>query len=101
MVWLPTLRAVVVNVATPPLNVPLPIGVPPSRKVTDPVGPVIGTVGAAPGGTTATVAVKVTDWPRLEGFSDEVTAVVVSALLTTCGLPVNAPELPTKFASPP
>src|ERR1035441_9938347 len=100
MVWLPTLRAVVVNVATPPLNVPLPIGVPPSRKVTDPVGPVDGEVGFDPGATAATVAVKVTDWQVTEGFTDDVTAVVVLALFTTCGFPVRKPGLALKLGSP-
>jgi len=45
----------VVNVAIPPLNVPVPIGLPPSRNVTVPVGV------PAPGATGETVAVKVTD----------------------------------------
>jgi len=31
-----------------------------------------------------TAAVKVTDWPKTEGFAEEVTVVVVSALLTVC-----------------
>jgi hypothetical protein len=92
---LPTARADVVNVATPPMIVPDPIGPPPSRNVTVPVGV------PAPGGTAATVAVKVTDWPKTEGFTDEVTAVSVLALLTTCGLPVSEPVLPLKFPSPP
>lgn len=55
MVWLPTVNAEVVNVATPPLSVPVPMGLPPSRKVTVPVGV------PAPGATGETVAVKVTD----------------------------------------
>jgi hypothetical protein len=39
-------------------------------------------VGApAPGGTGATVAVKVTDWPAVEGFTEETTLVVVAAWL--------------------
>ena len=77
MVCGPAARAEVVNVATPPLSVPESIGLPPSRNVTDPVGVPV------PGATAATVAVKVTDWPNTEGFWDEVTAVVVLALLTT------------------
>jgi hypothetical protein len=48
------------------LNVTVPVGVP------------------APGETAATVAVKVTFWPFAEGFCDEVTLVVVFALLTVC-----------------
>src|SRR5207247_204946 len=52
------------------------------------------------GATGETVALKVTDWPKTEGFADEVTAVVVSLLLTTCGFPLSDPVLPVKFASP-
>ena len=74
--------------ATPPLNVPEPIGLPPSRNVTDPVGVPVA------GATAVTVAVKVTAWPRMEGFTDEVTAVEVLPLLTTCGFPVIDPVLP-------
>ena len=92
---MPTANAEVVNVAIPPLSVPVPTGLPPSRKVTVPVGV------PAPGATGETVAVKVTDWPNTEGFADEVTVVAVSALLTTCGLPVSDPVLPLKFPSPP
>ena len=91
---MPTAKADVANVAMPPLKVPVPIGLPPSRKVTVPVGV------PAPGATADTVAVNVTDWPKTEGFADEVTVVEVLALLTTCGLPVNDPVLPVKFVSP-
>ena len=73
--WLPTANAEVVNVATAALSVPVPMGLPPSRNVTVPVGV------PAPGATGETVAVKVTDWPKTDGFADEVTAVVVSALV--------------------
>ena len=52
---MPTANAEVVNVAMPPLSVPVPIGLPPSRNVTVPVGV------PAPGATGETVAVKVTD----------------------------------------
>jgi hypothetical protein len=51
----PTASALVLNVATPPLSVPVPIVVRPSLNVTVPVGV------PAPGVTAATVAVKVTD----------------------------------------
>jgi len=57
-------------------NVPLPITVAPSRKFTVPDGL------PAPGDTTATVAVKVTLCPKVDGFRDEATVVVVLALLT-------------------
>ena len=73
---MPTASAEVVNVAMSPLSVPVPIGLPPSRNVTVPVGV------PAPGATGETVAVNVTDWPKTDGFTDEVTVVVVSALLT-------------------
>jgi len=42
----------------------------PSWKVTMPVGVV------DPGGTEATVAVKVTAWPKFDGLSEELTVVV-------------------------
>jgi hypothetical protein len=92
---LPIAKAEVVNVAIPPLNVPVPIGLPPSRNVTVPTGV------PAPGATGDTVAVNVTDWPNTDGFTDEVTVVEVFALLTTCGFPVSDPVLPLKFPSPP
>lgn len=92
---MPVVKAEVANVATPPLRVPVPIGLPASRNVTVPVGvPVAGATGE-------TVAVKVTDCPRGAEFCDEVTVVAVLALLITCGLPVSDPVLPLKFPSPP
>ena len=57
------------NEAVPPLSVPLPITVVPSRKSTVPVA-LLG----------ATVAVNVTDWPKLDGFCDESTVVVVAGV---------------------
>ena len=85
----------VVNVATPPLRVPVPMELPPSRNVIVPVGvPVAGATGEI-------VAVKVTDWPKTDGFTDEVTTIVVSALVTTCGLPVSESLLMLKHPSPP
>ena len=38
MVWLPDAKDEVVKVAMPPPSVPVPMGLPPSRKVTVPVG---------------------------------------------------------------
>jgi len=61
-----------------PDNVPDPILVVSSKNVTVPVG-----VPEA----VDTVAVKVTLWPNVEGFKDEVTVVVVDAggaAFTTC-----------------
>jgi len=70
MVWLPTASAEVMKVVTPPLSVPVPMGLPPSKKVTVPVGvPVLA--------TGDTVAVNVTDWPKTLGLTEEVTLVVV------------------------
>jgi hypothetical protein len=52
-----------------------------------------------PGATGLTVAVSVTDWPKVDGFTDDVTAVVVLAWFTVC---VRAADvLPLKFVSPP
>src|SRR2546422_3248408 len=75
---LPTDREEVAKVAAPPLSVPVPRVVKPSLKVTVPLGV------PAPGATGLTVAVKITDWPNTEGLAEEVTVVVVSALLTVC-----------------
>ena len=76
----PTASAVVEKVATLPEVVPVPRTVAPSLKVTVPP---FGTPGE-------TVAVKVTDWPKTVGLTDEVTVAVVSALFTVCAL---SPEL--------
>jgi hypothetical protein len=57
-------------------------------KVTVPVGLVVGEV---------TVAVNFTVCPVLEGFTDELTAVVVIAWLTVC---VAVPELGPTCVSP-
>jgi len=68
-------RALVLNVAWPPLNGPVPKVVAPSLKVTVPVGE------PAPGEFTDTVAVNVTDCPEKEGFGEALTVVVVAALV--------------------
>ena len=65
----------------------------PTEKATVPVGV------PDPGATAETVAVKITACPNIDGFTDEVTAVVVFAL-TTCGFPVSEPALPLKVPSP-
>ena len=92
---MPAAKADVVKVATPPLSVLVPMELPPSRNVTVPVGVPVA------GANAVIVAVKVTDCPKSEGFCDEVTTVVVSALLTTCGFPVKDPVLALKHPSPP
>jgi len=63
------LRELVVNVATPLLNVPDPRLVVPSKNCTLPVG-------TTPP-TSATVAVKTNGDPKGEGSRDEVTVAVV------------------------
>src|SRR6266404_5675800 len=75
--------------ACPAVSVLVANAVAPSLKVTVPVG-----VPLVP----LTAAVNVTDWPNTEGFSEELTVVVVEPLLTVC---VNAAEvLLVKVASP-
>ena len=64
------------NVALPPLSVAVPRAFEPSRNVIEPVGVPL------PGAMAVTVAVKVTDWPKTEGFVAEVTTLVVPAWLT-------------------
>jgi hypothetical protein len=67
ILWLPGERAAVEKEATPLLpNVCVERVFDPSRKATVPVGvPVVGATAAA-------VAVKVTDWPLIDGLLDEV-----------------------------
>ena len=84
----------IANVAAPPLRVPVPSVVLPSLNVTVPVG--VPLAGAA----AVTVAVKVTDCPKTEGFADEVTPVVLLAWFTTCGFVFSEPVLVAKFVSP-
>ena len=76
-VWVPTASVEVTNVAVVPETVDGAWAVPSMVKVTVPLGV------PAPGDVTAIVAVNVTDWPNTDGFTLEVTAVVVLALLTT------------------
>jgi hypothetical protein len=70
---LPTGKLEVDKVAEPLLSVPDPKRVVPSKKLTVPVAV------PAPGETAATVAVKVTVWPKAEGLAEDVNAVVVLA----------------------
>ena len=53
----------------------------------------------APGDTAATVAVKVTGWPKTDGLRDGDTVVVVAAWLTVCDRADDALSL--KLVSPP
>jgi len=61
------------EVAEPEVSVTVPREVTPSKNSTDPVAV------PAPGAVAATVAVKVTDCPKSEGFTEDVNAVVVFA----------------------
>ena len=73
------------------LTTPVPSVVVPSLKVTVPVGD--------PVKAGVIVAVKVTACPLVDGFSEEVTLIVVVAFFTVC---VNAAEvLARKLALPP
>ena len=67
----PCVRAEVANVAFPALTLPVPRVVAPSLNVTVPV--------IVPAVVEETIAVNVTDAPTVDGFSDDVTAVVVAA----------------------
>src|SRR5438874_1051913 len=70
--WEPTASVLVTNVAWPePFSVPVPRVLEPSLKVTVPVGV------PAPGLFAATVAVKVTGCPNTDGWTEEVSPVVV------------------------
>src|SRR5216683_4970017 len=51
--------------------------------------------GVAP--APVTLAVKLTDWPKTDGFGEELTAVVAAILFT---LWFCVPELPMQFVSP-
>jgi len=65
----------VIKMTVPELSVPVPRVVVPSLKVTVPLG-------VLP--EFFTVAVNFTDWPKADGFTLDVTIVVVSDLLTIC-----------------
>ena len=53
----------------------------------------------APGTVAVTVAVRVVDWPKMDGFTDDVSAVLDDAWLTVWPL-TRAPVLPAKSVSP-
>ena len=71
MGWEPCVSEEVLNVAFPALIGPVPSVVVPSLNVTVPV--------MVPAVAELTLAVNATDVPTVEGFSDEVTVVVVAA----------------------
>jgi hypothetical protein len=78
MVWPATESKEVAKVACPPESVFVLSAVAPSLKITVPVGV------PDPGTVALTVAVNVTDWPKTDGFAEDVAAIVLLALLTTC-----------------
>ena len=79
-------------VVAPPLllKVPWPMLMPPSEKITMPVG--------LPGPLLVTVAVKIALWPHTVGLIPAMTAVLLLALATVCVMAV-AP-LAVKLPSP-
>src|SRR6516164_6764232 len=94
MTWLPAASEEVAKVALPEFNVVVPSVVAPSKKVTVPVGV------PDPGATALTVAVNVTDCPRADGFTDDITTVALLFLLLVGGrvklvtfVPQSAPGL--------
>ncbi len=90
----PTVNVDVVKVASPEARATLAASVvAPSVNVTVPVGavPVLGPV------VIVTVAVNVTAWPNTDGFTEEVSAVAVAALLTVWA---TEPLLAVKLAVP-
>jgi hypothetical protein len=87
-----TARVEIEIVAVPPLSELVASAVEPSMKVPLPVGVPLS------GATAVTVAVNVTDSPKTEGFTDEVTLLVVADSLT---IRFRGPEvLVTKLPSP-
>ena len=76
MLWLPAIRADVLRLAVPLESAAVPSDVEPSKNSTLPVAV------PAPGALTATVAVKVTDWPNVLGLRLLATLVDVLACST-------------------
>src|ERR1700680_876630 len=69
MEWIPLASVDVLKVALPAERAPVPMIVVPSLNVTVPVGvPEVA----------LTVAVKVTGWPKVDGFNEEARVVVVA-----------------------
>jgi len=81
----PAVSVAVVNVATSLSITPVPKVVGPSKKIIVPVAIVVR------------VAVKVTDWPKVEGLSDDVRATAGDAFVTFC---VVEPVAGLLFESP-
>ena len=93
MIWLPTAKLELVKLAVvaPPLvlSAPWPMLVPPSEKITTPVG----LTEPLP----VTVVVKLTLWPHTDGLTEDAISVVLLALLTVCA---TAVELAVRLVSP-
>ena len=90
MLCVPVVSAEVEKAATPPLRACDPNFVVPSIKFTVPVGvPVV---------EDFTVAVNLTVFPEVDGFSEDTTVVEVFALVTCCLK--DGEVLPLKFESP-
>ena len=91
----PAVSALVVSAAPPePLRAcGVPRGEAPSINWIEPVG--VAVLIPTPA-VFATVAVNVTDWPRIDGFSEDVRVVEVGAGLTVW---FREPKLPLKFPS--
>ena len=90
----PTVNPDVVKVASPEATVTLAASVvAPSVNVTVPLAavPLLGPV------VIVTVAVNVTAWPNTDGFTEDVSAVAVAALLTVW---TTDPLLAAKLAVP-
>jgi len=90
----PAGNELVVNVAVEPFNGDVPRRAPPFLKVTLPIGAGSPRLVLL----AVTVAVKVTESPIKEGFSDEETAVEVGTLVTVWLR--TAEVLPRLFGSP-
>ncbi len=79
MLCVPMAKLVVLRVACPLDNVPVPIELLPSLKVTVPVGEAV----------QVTAAVKVMDWPDVMDDAEAVNAVEVEASCEVSGAKVN------------
>ena len=75
MVGVPAAKVEVLKAATPFVRATVPSTLVPFLKVTFPVGTPFEEL---------TVAVNVTDWPNVEGFKLETSAVVVGTPFTLC-----------------
>ena len=90
----PMVNVETLKVARPAVSrTPLPKRVPPSVKVTVPLG------AAKPGMLAVTVAVRVTAWPHTDGLTEAAITLVVASRWTICVRPLVT--LAVKFASPP